>query len=151
MKVCVCVVCTCLEPAASNPMSFCRTEFFISLSPFLTQKRHFIPSPFSVSTAVTQRPLAAKICEYQHPHTHTHTAAEALSVGFILRRKSFKEPTAFTVEQQIMGADFNASHSSLQCLCGNVAALTPKSLGLLSSSGTRDSLGILQPLVSSQH
>lgn len=80
--VCVCVVCTFLEPAVSNPMSFCRTEFFISLSPFLTQRRHFIPSPFSVSTAVTQQLFVMKICEYQHPHT----ATKALSVGFIMRR-----------------------------------------------------------------
>lgn len=57
--------------------------------------------------------------------------------------KSFKELCCFyTVQRQITGAYFNASQSSSQCLCGNLALLTHylKSLGLLSSSGIEESL-----------
>lgn len=67
---------------------------------------------------------------------------EPLSAGFIIQRAETnvnpsKSHVAFTVQWQITGAYFNASQSSLQCLCGNLAVLTHylKSLGLLSSSG----------------
>lgn len=60
-----------------------------------------------------------------------------------------KSQVAFAVQRQIrdgrvglVGAYFNASQSSLQCLCGKLAVLTRylKSRGLLSGSGTEKSL-----------
>lgn len=90
------------------------------------------------------------LCCVQHdPQTATPSLQqhEPLSVGFIMWHTQAgvnpsKSPVAFTVQRQITGAYFNASQSSLQCLCGNLALLTHylKSLGLLSSSGMERSL-----------